>query len=220
MSRDYCHFNDGNHNSFFNITIFGDDLRLCQNPASHNLGHGAVVWDASVVFSKYMECNAKDFEPSKLGGKTVLELGSGCGLAGIAFMLRGALVTCTDMEKVTTNLTERNVLNIYTQIKLERESNGETVSNSILLRPSVVSVDWTHPDRNPNLLEVYDYVLLTDCVFSMELVDDLVRTILHYSGPKTTIICCHEIRDEVFTTPLCFLLCMQSIVGLVFFLFS
>lgn len=40
-------------------------------------------------------------------------------------------------------------------------------------------------------------ILLTDCVFSMDLVDDLVQCILMYANPKTTIIVCHEIRDEV-----------------------
>ncbi len=109
MSGNYCHFNEGNHNAYFDIQVFGYDLRLRQNPASHDLGHGAVVWDASVVFAKYMEYNAKDFDIQKLTNKTVLELGSGCGLAGLSFMIRGAQVTCTDMEKVTTNLTERNV---------------------------------------------------------------------------------------------------------------
>jgi hypothetical protein len=43
----------------------------------------------------------------------------------------------------------------------------------------------------------YDYVLLTDCVFSAELAVPLVNTILCGCGPRTTVICCHEIRDEV-----------------------
>ena len=105
----YCHFNEGNHNGTFTIELFGNLLRLNQNPSAHNLGHGTVVWDASVVFAKYMENNAKEFDPSKLTGKTLLELGSGCGLAGISFMLRGAAVTCTDMEKVTSSLTAQHL---------------------------------------------------------------------------------------------------------------
>lgn len=43
----------------------------------------------------------------------------------------------------------------------------------------------------------YDYVLLTDCVFSATLAEPLVNTILCGCGPRTTVICCHEIRDEV-----------------------
>lgn len=43
----------------------------------------------------------------------------------------------------------------------------------------------------------YDYVLLTDCVFSKELAVPLVNSILCCCGPRTSVICCHEIRDEV-----------------------
>lgn len=43
----------------------------------------------------------------------------------------------------------------------------------------------------------YDYVLLTDCVFSSVLVPDLVSTIRHCCGVHTVVYCCHEIRDEV-----------------------
>lgn len=107
-SKVYCHYNDNEGNTTFRINIFGYDLVMVQDPGSRSLGHGAVVWDSSVVFAKYMEVNSSDFEPSKMSSKKVLELGSGCGLAGIAFMLRGASVTMTDMVKVTSTLTERN----------------------------------------------------------------------------------------------------------------
>jgi hypothetical protein len=43
----------------------------------------------------------------------------------------------------------------------------------------------------------YDYILLTDCVFSEKLAVPLVNTILSGCGPRSTIFCCHEIRDEV-----------------------
>ena len=38
----------------------------------------------------------------------VLELGSGCALAGISYMLRGASVVMTDLAVVVSALTERN----------------------------------------------------------------------------------------------------------------
>lgn len=49
----------------------------------------------------------------------------------------------------------------------------------------------------------YDYVVLTDCVFSAELAVPLVNTILCGCGPRTTVLCCHEIRDEVMCQVLC-----------------
>lgn len=43
----------------------------------------------------------------------------------------------------------------------------------------------------------FDFVVLTDCVFAKELAVPLVNSILCCCGPRTTVICCHEIRDEV-----------------------
>lgn len=71
-------------------------------------GHGAVVWDSSIVFAKYMEYNPQLFTSSEIVGKTVLELGSGCGLAGLSFMAKGADVTLTDLSHIVTELTLPN----------------------------------------------------------------------------------------------------------------
>jgi predicted nicotinamide N-methyase len=149
-----------------------------------------------------METNPSEFEPSKLANKKVLELGSGCGLAGLAYMLRGASVTLTDLHKVTSSLTTRNAQTNY-QNALSSGAN----SSVILQRPVVYAIDWTEHasntvinaegERETLIPEVYDIILLTDCVFSVELVPDLMATILKHVGPKTTVMVCHEVRDEV-----------------------
>ena len=88
--------------------MFGFDLCLQQNPSSKLLGHGAVVWDAAVVFVKYIENNPSLFTRSALLDKSVLELGCGCGLSGLAMMLKGARVTMTDLQCVVEALTTTN----------------------------------------------------------------------------------------------------------------
>jgi len=111
VNRDgYCHFNDNESCIKFDIELFGHGLELAQKPdAGKELGHGAVVWDAAVVFTKYMEHTSSAFSVGKCRNQTVLELGSGCGLGGLAFMMRGAKVVCTDLKCVTDALTEQNV---------------------------------------------------------------------------------------------------------------
>ena len=47
----------------------------------------------------------------------------------------------------------------------------------------------------------------------MVLMDDFVRTILYYTGPKTTIICCHEIRDEISRSDHSFLRVLNQITN-------
>lgn len=66
------------------------------------------MWDSSIVFAKYMEHNPQLFCSSDISGKTVLELGSGCGLAGLSFMVKGAEVTLTDLPHIVSELTIPN----------------------------------------------------------------------------------------------------------------
>jgi len=80
-----------------------------------------------------MECNPRDYDYSKLVGKTVLELGSGCGLAGIAFMMKGAVVTCTDLSAVTTALTTKNVnVSYYSMLILPLHPGDDNLATSYI----------------------------------------------------------------------------------------
>eukprot|EP01039_Chlorochromonas_danica_P004125 gene4125-4522_t len=195
-SKDYCHFNDNDDNTNFHLSLFGYHLTILQSPGDRQLGHGAVVWDASVVFAKYMENNLRDFSPSKLNGQQVLELGSGCGLAGGAYLLRGAQVTFTDLQPVLTSLTIPNTTRIYS---LARQYPVDPNNITTIFSPIVLPLDWRYHNPIDDLhafQSKYDYILLTDCIFAMDLLDDLIAILLYFSTPKTTIICCHEIRDE------------------------
>lgn len=192
----YCHFNKDGSASTFSISLFGHDIDIEQEPANTVLGHGAVVWDSAVIFAKYMEFDPKQFTVDKLQGKKVIELGSGCGLAGISLMMKGSKVTLTDMQKVTESLTTINVNRIFSRLR----SKGKAFHNP-LLPPSVFPLDWTDFESFQEVSGLadcpYDIVLLTDCVFSASLAIPLVDCIRKLSGINSTIYCCHEIRDEV-----------------------
>ena len=85
----------------------------------------------------------------------------------------------------------------------EQEGNDMGHNSVEIKKPTCFAVDWVKHASSEHDLDIqsqYDIVLLTDCVFSAMLVNDLVSTILKYSGPRSTVICCHEIRDEVLTT--------------------
>lgn len=188
----YCIFNDSGRNSVFRITIFDYELELNQDPNS-NVGHGAVVWESSVIFAKYMEFNTSRFGSDYLKNKKVLEFGSGCGLAGMCFMIRGSIVTFTDLPAVIETLTTANVQRIFAQITTG--TFGCAVSG--LHRPSVLALDWTEDLKPPPLgpEPPYDILLLTDCVFSVDLALHLVAKMRQCCGPRTEIICVHEVRD-------------------------
>ena len=59
--------------------------------------------------AKYMEHNPSLFSASVCYDRMVLELGSGCGLTGLAYMMKGAKVVMTDLECVINALTRPNV---------------------------------------------------------------------------------------------------------------
>lgn len=191
----YCHFNEDGSNKTFSLSLFGHNLEIQQDPSSQQLGHGAVVWDAAVIFTKYMEHDPKQFSAEKLHGKSIIELGSGCGLGGIAYMMKGAQVTLTDMKKVTDSLTESNAHRLYSQLN----GKGKGALPYPLITPTVRALDWTDFEsfRSDGEEEEFDFVLLTDCVFSATLAVPLVDCIRKLSGPRSTVYCCHEIRDEV-----------------------
>ncbi len=73
----------------------------------HNSGEGTglTVWDGAVTLAKYLE----HAYSSVLPGKTVVELGAGTGLAGIAASILGARhVILTDLAYALKN-TQANV---------------------------------------------------------------------------------------------------------------
>ncbi|CAM9286740.1 unnamed protein product, partial [Ectocarpus fasciculatus] len=176
------------------FNLYGIDLRFKQKPSARNLGHGAVVWEASAIFAKYMEENCRKYSPTKLAGKTVFELGSGCGLGGLSFTMRGATVILSDLDCVVDTLTRDNAEAVYARTV---SSNARPTYPVVM--PIVTPLDWrTEYECPPEAPEPpYDIILLTDCVFSVDLAPDLVRTIQTLAGPKSEIYCCHEIRDEV-----------------------
>lgn len=199
----YCHFNEDGSNKTFSLSLFGHDLEIQQDPSSQQLGHGAVVWDAAVIFTKYMEHDPKQFSAEKLHGKSIIELGSGCGLGGIAYMMKGAKVTLTDMKKVTDSLTELNANRLYSQLN----GKGKGALPYPLIIPTVKALDWT--DIESFLCDgdekEFDFIVLTDCVFSATLAVPLVECIRKLSGIRSTVYCCHEIRDEVGVELICFI---------------
>ena len=181
----YCHFNNDGSSTTFTISLFGQDLAINQSPDSRTLGHGAVVWDSAVIFTKYLEENPSQ---CRWQDKSAVELGCGPGLSGIAAMLKGAAVTMTDLSKVTESLTTENAHRIYGQMT----SKGSGTFPYPLVRPVVYPLDWTDwesfaalggAERAP-----FDLVITTDCVFAVSLVEPLISCIRKLSGTHTTAI--------------------------------
>lgn len=85
-----------------------DGCRACVDIRDRHSGGpatGLTVWDGAKALTRYVEASRRKLAVS---GKTVVELGSGCGLLAVALAHLGARVAATDLPGVLDNL-RRNV---------------------------------------------------------------------------------------------------------------
>ncbi|KAL8496537.1 hypothetical protein ACS0TY_020292 [Phlomoides rotata] len=168
--------------------ILGHELQFSQDPNSQHLG--TTVWDASMVFAKFLEKNCRKgrFSPSKLKGKRVIELGAGCGVAGFGMAILGCDVISTDQTEVLP-LLARNVERNTSSI-LQMTSNPDSFGSI-----KATELDWGNADHIRAVDPPFDYIIGTDVVYSEHLLEPLLQTILSLSGPRTTIMLGYELRS-------------------------
>nr|CAB3448347.1 unnamed protein product [Digitaria exilis] len=167
--------------SAISLEVMGHRLHISQDPNSKHLG--TTVWDASMVFVKFLEKNSRKgrFCPSKMKGKRVIELGAGCGLAGFGMALLGCDVTTTDQVEVLP-LLMRNVERNRSWISQSNSDSGSIGSIT------VAELDWGNKDHIKAVEPPFDYIIGTDVVYSEHLLQPLLETITALSGPKTKIL--------------------------------
>ncbi|XP_058199941.1 uncharacterized protein LOC131314956 [Rhododendron vialii] len=168
--------------------LLGHQLQFSQDPNSKHLG--TTVWDASMVFAKFLEKNCRKgrFSPSKLKGKRAIELGAGCGVAGLGMALLGCDVVSTDQTEVLP-LLMRNVERNASRIM--QADPGSDPFGSI----EVAELNWGNVDHIKAVGPPFDYIIGTDVVYAEHLLEPLLQTMLALSGPKTTILLGYEMRS-------------------------
>ncbi|KAM3245246.1 hypothetical protein ACQJBY_056517 [Aegilops geniculata] len=174
--------------SAITLELMGHRLHISQDPNSKHLG--TTVWDASMVFAKFLEKNSRKgrFCPSKLKGKRAIELGAGCGLAGLGMALLGCDVVTTDQVDVLP-LLMRNVERNKSWIAQSNPDSGSFGS------VTVAELDWGNKEHIRAVEPPFDYIIGTDVVYSEHLLQPLLETIIALSGPKTKVLLGYEIRS-------------------------
>ncbi|XP_050369453.1 uncharacterized protein LOC126787626 [Argentina anserina] len=168
------------------LEVLGHELQFIQDPNSKHLG--TTVWDASLVFAKFLEKNSRrgKFSPSKLKGKRVIELGAGCGVAGFGMALLGCDVVMTDQVEVLPLLMRNVERNTSRITQMSSESFGSV---------QVAELNWGNEDHIRAVDPPFDYIIGTDVVYKEDLLEPLLQTIFALSGPKTAILLGYEIRS-------------------------
>eukprot|EP00090_Calanus_glacialis_P006702 TRINITY_DN15233_c0_g1_i1.p1 TRINITY_DN15233_c0_g1~~TRINITY_DN15233_c0_g1_i1.p1 ORF type:complete len:215 (+),score=60.33 TRINITY_DN15233_c0_g1_i1:63-707(+) len=139
---------------------------------------GVVVWDAAIVLSKYLETINDD-----LANKSAIELGSGTGAVGLCAAALGCgKVVLTDREDFIEFLKHNIELN-------QELFNNEIIAQSLL---------WGDKDQieKAKANGPFNFILVSDCVFYKESVDDLVDTLCSLCDGNTEIILSYEERDS------------------------
>ena len=154
-----------------------DETRTVRLDQRYEGDTGVVVWDAAIVLAKYLEINTdmvRDME--------VVELGSGTGAVGLCAGVLGAKqVILTDLEELVVFLSHNIEL------------------NTEVTRVSALALEWgnnANIETVMNMVTRVDLVLVSDCVFYEESLDDLVDTMRLLSDKQTRILLTYEERDS------------------------
>lgn len=161
------------HNASAQFRFCNHDINIVQD--WKRLGVAAVVWDAAVVMSMYLELGKVE-----LKGKSAIELGAGTGLVGIVAALLGAKVTITDRQPALDSL--------FTNVK-------SNLPPATLESATVSELSWgEHLDRFP--AGGFDLVLGADIVYLEDTFIPLLKTMEHLCCENTLVLLSCKIRYE------------------------
>ncbi|MCO5591183.1 hypothetical protein L7F22_051976 [Adiantum nelumboides] len=180
------------HTDKIELDFLGHRLQLAQDPNSKHLG--TTVWDSSMVFVKFLEQNCKkgELSHSKLVGKRVIELGAGCGLAGLGMALLGCHLVATDQVEVLPLL----IRNLERNMARAIHSPSDSPFLGSLGTVEVVELNWGDEMQIKAFKPPFDYIIGSDIVYKEQLLEPLVTTLIGLAGPKTTILLANEYRSS------------------------
>ena len=149
-------------------------VKVCQCPEGI-YGHGSTVWDAALVLCAFLETpHGNEF----IREAKCIELGAGTGIVSIAACLLGAANSlATDLDTCVPFIRQNIGLN----------PKAETCQAKAL--------DWNCIADSHEIGEgQFDWVLCADCVYDLDHVDSLTRTIVALK-PNRGIIVSNERRE-------------------------
>jgi predicted nicotinamide N-methyase len=166
------------------FTITGKPVLLRAEKPTAQGETGFRVWDAGMILAKWLETTVK---PSD----TVLDLGCGSGLSGIAAAFCGAHTTLSDKSAIEAR-TQENI-----------RLNAATIGNAGG-RCEFKPLDWMQlPPKNTPLTQVgfplnnYKYIVASDVLWAPIFIKPFLEVLqLCVKDPSSTIVVVQKVRDE------------------------
>lgn len=150
------------------LISYGGSVFEMEENSMAKCGTGGGIWLSSLLIVSWLLEN-----PGWFAGKSVLELGGGAGLGGIAVSLapfEAASVLITDHEPELIALITQNVEGN------RREMSGMDGPPPLTARVTVGLLDWGLGDTDTTR---YDIVIASDCVFNATAADFLTAVLQH-----------------------------------------
>ncbi|KAI9280234.1 putative methyltransferase-domain-containing protein [Umbelopsis sp. AD052] len=176
-------------------------LSLTMTQQNNTQNHGTTVWDSSRVLAYYLMDSVKRLNNDDFATKNCIELGSGCGLGGLAMAACGYDVVLTDLQEVIDRVLGENVRCNQWEIRqwmAEGASVGVQVPDP---KARVTALDWidfyNHPERINDFDPPYSYIVAADCIYSMDLIEIFLTCIYRLASPLSTILVSLEHRDDL-----------------------
>ncbi|EDO31278.1 predicted protein [Nematostella vectensis] len=161
------------HKKDRSLTFAGQTLTIYQD--WNDGGVAAVLWDAAIILSRYLEQNKE-----LVHQKRIIELGAGTGLVGmVAGLLGGRDVLITDRKSALS----------HTRLNIE-ENRKSGLQDSLQVKELVWGQDVS--DLSPP----FDVILGADIIYIEDTFNDLLRTLRDLSGKETIVLISCKIRYE------------------------
>ncbi|KAL0793514.1 hypothetical protein Bca101_064891 [Brassica carinata] len=168
------------------LTVNGTHLSIQQDNATMHVGTS--VWPCSLVLSKFAErwSTVDSSSPNPYAelldfrGRRAVELGTGCGVAGMAFHLLGLTeIVLTDMVQVMPALKHN--------LKRNKAALGKYLKTSI--------VSWNNRDQISALNPPFDLVIAADVVYIEESVGQLVAAMESLMKEDGAVLLGYQVRS-------------------------
>ncbi|KAI5068164.1 hypothetical protein GOP47_0016509 [Adiantum capillus-veneris] len=179
------------------LQVKGETLRFEQDNGSMHVGTS--VWPCSLVLVKWMEnlITKGGHPPFDLEGKSAIDLGSGCGVAGLGFALLGLNIVLTDIAPVMPAL-RRNVKKNIASTSLVSAGKPNSLSGKV----KVAQLYWGNATQIGALKPPFDIIIATDVIYLENIVEPLLSTFCALAGPSSVILLGYQLRspeaDELF----------------------
>ncbi|ELU09054.1 hypothetical protein CAPTEDRAFT_224700 [Capitella teleta] len=160
-------------------------LTIYQTKTAQTLG--SWVYDAAACLSDFMltESFRKKFCPEGLHGKSLIELGAGTGIVGLISAYHGCDVIITDLKPLVP-LMQFNI-----------DKNLELFKG----KAEAKELQWGE-DCVQNFA-VPDILVLANCVYNENVLEELLQTTLALSTNETLILACYEERTRGIRNLIC-----------------